>query len=164
MESGLLRPTVGFEGLADVTLYIGRHGTRTIVVFIVALAGIDMDEVILDGTLHPARHVVIDGKKSDGHADRLILAEQRTTFTLHLRIVQVDTVGINSVFGLVTNKNTVEAVLTKGADRAIADAVVICFLCKGLLSGLWGLVYFLHIACKVNGNVGVKQIFLIKKL
>ena len=159
-----MRPAVGFEGLADVTLYIRRHGTSAIVVFVVAFAGIDMDEMVLDGTLHPTRHVVIDGKKSYGHADRLILAEQRTTFTLHLRIVQVDTVGINPVFRFVTGKDTVETVLTKGADRAIADAVVICFLCKDLLSGLWGLVYFLHIACKVNENVGIKQIFPIKKL
>ena len=28
MEGGLLGPAVGFEGLADVTLHIGRHGTR----------------------------------------------------------------------------------------------------------------------------------------
>ena len=34
MEGGLLRPAVGFEGLTDVTLHIGRHGTRVIVVFL----------------------------------------------------------------------------------------------------------------------------------
>ena len=94
VESGLLRPTVGFEGLADVTFHIGRHGSRAIMVFVVAFAGIDMDEVVLDGALHPSRHIVIHGRKANRHANGLVLAEQRTTFTLHLWIIQVDTVGI----------------------------------------------------------------------
>ena len=55
-ELGLLCPTVGFEGLADVTFHIGRHGTGAVVVLVITLAGIDMDEVVLDGTLHRNRH------------------------------------------------------------------------------------------------------------
>ena len=164
VEGGFLRPAVGFEGLTDITLHIWRHGTGAVVVLVIAFAGIDMDEVVLDGTLHTARHVIIDSEEPDGHADGFILAEQRTIFTLHLRIVQVDTICINSVFGFVTGKNTMEAVFTKGADRTIADAIVICLLCKDLLSGFGGLVFFRHIACKVNENVGVKQIFLSKNL
>ena len=116
MKGGLLRPTVVFEGLADVTFHIGRHGTGAIVVLVVTLAGIDMDEVVLDGTLHSSWHIVIDRREIDGHTDGLVLAEQRTAFTLHLRIVQIDTVGVYPVFGFITGENTVEAVLTKGAD------------------------------------------------
>ena len=142
-----MSPAVVLEGLTDVALDIGRKGTSAVVIFVVAFAGIDMDEVVLDGTLHPAWHVIIDSKETDGHADGLILAEQRTILTLHLWIVQVDTVDINSVFGFVISKDAVEAVLAKGTDRAIADAVTICFLCKYLLSGLWGLVLLLHSLC-----------------
>ena len=147
VEVGLLRPAVGFESLADITLHIGRHGTRAVVVLVIAFAGIHMNEVVLDGTLHPSRHIIIDSKETDRHADGLILAKQRTILTLHLWIVQVDTIGINSVFGFVTGKNTMEAMLTKGTDYAIADVVVFCFLCKNLLSGLWGLVLLLHARC-----------------
>ena len=145
MEGGLLGPAVGFEGLADVTLHIGRHGTGTVVVFVIPLAGIDMDEVVLDGTLYPSRHVVIDGGESDGHTDRLIFAKQGTAFTLHLGIVQVDTVGVKSVFGFITGEYAVKAMLTKGTDRTVADAVAVCFLSEDLLSGLWCLIFLFHI-------------------
>ena len=147
VEGGFLRPAVGFEGLANVAFHIGRHGTGAIVVFVVTFAGIDMDEVVLDSTLHTARHIIIDSGDTNRHADGLVLAEQRTILTLHLWVVQVNTVGINSVFGFVTGKDTMETVLTKGADRAIADTVVISLLCKDLLSGLWGLLFFLHYRC-----------------
>ena len=87
-------PTIGFEGLANVALHIRRHRTRTVVVFVVAFAGIDIYEVVLDGALHSTRHIVIDRGKANRHTDGLVLTEQRTTFTLHLWIIQVDTIGI----------------------------------------------------------------------
>ena len=93
-EGGLLRPTIAFEGLANVAFHIRCHRTSAVVIFVVAFAGIDMDEVVLDGALHPSRHIVIHGRKANRHANGLVLAEQRTTFTLHLWIIQVDTVGI----------------------------------------------------------------------
>ena len=155
MEGGLLRPAVGFEGLANVAFHIGCHGTGAIMVLVIALAGIDMDEVVLNGTLHTAWHIIIDSGDTNRHANGLVLAEQRTILTLHLRVVQVDTVGIYPVFRFVTGKYTMETMLTKGADRAIADTVVISLLCKNLLSGLWGLFFFLHIGSKINTFVGV---------
>ena len=57
-----------------------------------------------------------------------------------------------------------EAVLTKGADRAIADAVVICLFCKDLLFGLWGIIFLLHIGGKITIFVGDRKIFSAKKL
>ena len=64
-EIGLLSPAVVFDGLADVAFYIGRHWTGAVVVLVVALAGIDVDEVVLDSTFYTTRHVVIDGGESD---------------------------------------------------------------------------------------------------
>ena len=93
-ELGFMRPAIVLEGLADVTLHIGRHGTGAVVVLVITLAGIDMDEVVLDGTLHPSWHVVIDGGESDGHTDGVVFGKQRTALTLHLGIVQVDTIGV----------------------------------------------------------------------
>ena len=94
VEVGLLCPAVVFESLADVAFHIRRHGTSAIVVFVVALAGINMDEVVLDGTFHPSWHVVIDSREANGHANGLVFTKQWATFTLHLWIIQVDTVGI----------------------------------------------------------------------
>ena len=93
-----------------------------------------MDEMVLDGTLNTTWHIIIDSRKADGHTDRFVFGKQRTALTLHLGIVQVDTVGVKSVFGLVTGEQAVKAMLTKGADRAVADAVVVCFLSEDLLS------------------------------
>ena len=57
-----------------------------------------------------------------------------------------------------------EAVLTKGANRTIADAVVICLFCKDLFSGLWGIIFLLHIGGKITIFVGHREIFSAKKL
>ena len=75
MEGGLLCPAVVFESLADVAFHIGRHGTGAIVVFVVTFAGIDMDEVVLDGALYSSGHIIIHGRKANRHANGLILAE-----------------------------------------------------------------------------------------
>lgn len=151
-------PAVVLDDLADVTLHIGRHGTDAVVVLVVALAGIDMDEMVLDGTLHPSRHVVINGGESDGHADGFVFGKQRTALTLHLGIVQVDTVGVKSVLGFVTGEQAVKAMLTKGADCTVADTVVVCLLSENLLSVLWCLIFLLHIGYKSTDFVGRKQI------
>ena len=93
-EGGFLCPTIIFEGLANVALHIRRHRTGAVVIFVVAFAGINMDEVVLDGTFHPSWHVVIDSREANGHANGLVFTKQWATFTLHLWIIQVDTVGI----------------------------------------------------------------------
>ena len=95
-----------------------------------------MDEMVLDGTLNTTWHIIIDSRKADGHTDRFVFGKQRTALTLHLGIVQVDTVGVKSVFGLVTGEQAVKAMLTKGAD---------CSRCRSCLlsqrrSALWSLV------------------------
>ena len=163
-EDGFLRPTVVFEGLANVALHIWRHRTGAVVIFVVAFAGIDMDEVVLDGALHPARHVIIDSRETDGHTDGFVFAEQGTILTLHLRIVQINTVGIDPVFWFITGENTMETVLTKRTDRSITDTVIICLLCKYLFSGLWGVIFLLHIGGKITIIVGDRKIFSAKKL
>ena len=121
-----------------------------------------MDEMVLDGTLNTTWHIIIDSRKADGHTDRFVFGKQRTALTLHLGIVQVDTVGVKSVFGHVTGEQAVKAMLTKGADRAVADAVVVCFLSEDLLSGLWCLIFLLHIGYKSTVFVGRKQISYTK--
>ena len=77
---GFLGPAVVLDDLADVTLHIGRHGPGAVVVLVVTLAGIDMDEMVLDGTLNTTWHIIIDGGEADGHADGVVFGKQRTAF------------------------------------------------------------------------------------
>ena len=48
-------PAVVAEGLADIALDIGSEGAGTVVILVVAFAGVDIDEVVLDGTFHTAQ-------------------------------------------------------------------------------------------------------------
>ena len=120
-EGGFLSPAVVFESLADVALDIGRKGTSAVVVFVVALAGIDMNKVVLDGTLDTARHVVIHGGESDGHADGLVIAEPRTTLTLHLRIVKVHALHEHPILRRISTEDTMKTVFTKWTHSTIAN-------------------------------------------
>ena len=90
-------------------------------VFVIALTGIDMNKVVLDGALDAARHVVIDSRESDWHADGLVIAEPRTTFTLHLRIGKVDALNEHSVLRRISTEDTVKTVLTKWTHGTIAN-------------------------------------------
>ena len=164
MEGRLLGPAVVFDGLADVAFYIGCHGAGAVVVFVVTLARIDMDEVVLDGTLNTTWHIIIDGGETDGHADRFVFGKQRTALTLHLGIVQVDTVGVKSILRFITGEQAVKTMLTKGTDCAVADAVSACFFSEDLFSGLWCLIFLLHIGYKGSIFVRQKQRSYAKKL
>ena len=170
MEGGLLGPAVVFEGLADVALHIGREGTSAVVVFIVALAGIDMNKVVLDGALDAAWHVVIHGGESEGHADGLVIAEPRTTFALHLRISKVDALHEHSVLWRISTEDTMKTVFAKWTRSTIANRISISLLFEDLLSGLWGNIFLFH---HIFGFVVVRegehfardmQIFSIEKL
>ena len=108
-----MSPAVVFEGLADVALDIGGKGTSTVVVLIVALAGINMNKVVLDDTLDAAWHVVIHGGEPDGHADGLVIAKPRTTFMLHLWIGKIDALNEHSVLRGISTEETVKTVFTK---------------------------------------------------
>lgn len=136
MEVGFWGPAASLESLADFLFYIGSEGTGTVVVFVISLTGEDVDEAVLDGALDTARHVVIDGGETDGHADRLIVAEQRTIGTLHQGIVEVDTMDEKPVLGIVAAENAVETVHTKRTDCAVADFIFFSVFCEDLLSGL----------------------------
>ena len=120
-EGGLLVPAVVLEGLTDVALDIGREGTSAVVVFVIALTGIDMNKVVLDGALDAAWHVVIHGGESEGHADGLVIAEPRTTFALHLRISKVDALHEHSVLRRISTENTMKTVFPKWTHGTVAN-------------------------------------------
>ena len=141
---GFVCPAVGLKGLADITLDVGSEGTGAVVVFVIAFAGVDVDEVVLDGFLYAGWHVVIDGVKADWHTDGLIIAIHRTVGALHLGIVEVDAVGESAVFRNIGSKDATETVLAKRAGRRVAYTIVRSLLCKDSLSGLGSVVVLVH--------------------
>ena len=60
-KTGLLSPSGIDHDLADVLLYVGRQRAGAVMVFVVTLAGVDGDEVMLDASLDATWHVVVDG-------------------------------------------------------------------------------------------------------
>lgn len=69
VEDGVLRPAEGEEGLADELFYVGSDGTTAVVIFVVKFPVGKVDEVILDGTLQTAWHVVVHPLEAEGHTD-----------------------------------------------------------------------------------------------
>ena len=111
---------------------------------VVALAGIDMNKVILDSALDAAWHVVIHGGESEGHADWLVIAEPRTTFALHLRIGKIDALHKHSVLRCISTEDTMKTVLTKWTYGTVANRISVSLLFEDLLSGLWGNIFLFH--------------------
>ena len=107
-------------------LNFGGERAGAVVILVVAFARIDADEVVLDGPLHVTRHVVIDGGKTDGHADRLVVAEQGTVGLLHLRIAEVDAGDVVPASGIITDENAVQTVLAQRTRLTEAERIGVC--------------------------------------
>lgn len=69
VKGGLLLPAEVVEGLADELFYVRSDGTTAVVIFVVKFPVGKVDEVILDGTLQTAWHVVVHPLEAEGHAD-----------------------------------------------------------------------------------------------
>ena len=61
------------------------------VVFVITLAVEVVDEVLLQGVGYALRHVIIDLRNTERHADGLVVTVHGTRISLHSRIIEVDT-------------------------------------------------------------------------
>ena len=143
-ELGFLIPAVALEGLADVGLDIGSEGTGTIMVFVVAFAGIDADEVVLHGPLYASRHVVVSVGETVGHADWGIITVFRTVVTLHLGIGEVDAGDTTLILSDIAAEDVSEAMVAKGTAGAVAYEVVRGFLAEDFFARLRGILFLFH--------------------
>ena len=130
------------EGAADVGLNLGWEGTGAVVVLVVALAGIDADEMAFDGFLDAAGHVVIDGGEADGHADGLVVAIERTAFALHLGALEVDAADEQAVGGHIAGEDAVQTMLAQRTDGAVADDILVGLRGEDLFAGFGGVDVF----------------------
>lgn len=145
IEIGFFGPAVSLDGIADVLLHVGSHGTGAVVVFVVAFTGVDVDEMVLDGALNAAWHVIIDGGEFDGHTDWFVLAEHGTVRTLHRGVVEVDAKDVNPVIWRIFAENAMQTMFTDRAGRAVTDLIVVCFLSENLFSCLRGNTFHFQI-------------------
>lgn len=143
-ELGFLIPAVAFEGLADVGLYIGSEGTGAVVVLVVTFAGIDGDEVVLDGTLDATRHVVVSVGETVGHADWGVVAVFRAVVALHLGIGEVDAGDTTLILSDISAEDVAETMVAKGTAGAVAYEVVRGFFAKDFFARLGGNSFLFH--------------------
>ena len=148
-EAGFFSPPGIDHDLADVLLYVGRQRAGAVVVFIVALAGVDGDEVMLDASLYAAWHVVVDGGEAAGHAYRFVVTVLWTVSTLQLWIVKVDGMHEEAFLGRIAGKEAAQTVLSQRTNGAVAYIVMVCLLCKYLLTGPEGVFFLCHICCVI---------------
>ena len=114
-------------------------------VLVIALTGVDVDEMLLDASFDAGRHIIIDGREPDRHTDGLIVAIHRTAVMLHLGIVEVDAMREGPVRWDIVGKDAAETVLAKRTGHSVAYAIGRCLLSKDGLSGLGGVVVLIHI-------------------
>ena len=87
---GLL-PAIADDSLTDVLLVFWGYGLVAAVVFVITLAVEVVDEVLLQGVGYALRHVIIDLRNTERHADGLVVTVHGTRISLHSRIIEVDT-------------------------------------------------------------------------
>ena len=126
VEDGFLLPAEGEESLADGLLYIGGDGAFAVVVFVVAFAGVDADEAVLDGALEMMGHVVVHLLESEGHAHGFVGAVLRAAFALHQWIPEVDGTDDRVVLRDIVLQYTTQAMLADWAYLALADSAFRC--------------------------------------
>ena len=78
-------------------------------VLVVALAGVDGDEVMLDAAFYATRHVVVDGGKTAGHAYWFVVTVLWTIGTLHFWVVEVNGMHKETVLWCITGEEAMQA-------------------------------------------------------
>ena len=99
-------------------------------VLVVALAGVDTNELFLHGTLHSSRHVLIEGLQAEGHPKGLVVAILGTVVALHQRTGKVDALDEAEVGIDITAKDAAQAVVATGTQGAVAHNVGSGFLAE----------------------------------
>ena len=158
---GFLGPAVVFDGLADVTLDIGRQWAGAVVVLVVAFATIALDETGLDAALHPAWDVVIDGLDAYSHANGLVFAIHEALFRLSVWLGEVDTHGDKAILWYIRSYECSEAVVSQRTTDCETGYVGLRLLTENLLTGGSGNgLAFAHIVMSYFSNFDAKIVII----
>ena len=144
VKDGFLLPAEVFQGLADELLFLGSDGTLAAVVFVVALAGKDIDKMVLDGTLQTARHVIIHSAQADRHTDGFIVTILRAIGTLRLWVSEVDASNGDKTIWDIVLQDVAQTIFSDGTVLAVAYNIASCLFTKDFFSGGLGGILFCH--------------------
>ena len=131
-------PAVVAEGLADIALDIGSEGTGTVVVLVVAFAGEEADEAVLDGALQMMGHVVVHPFEAEGHTDRLVGAILGAIFSLHPWVSEIDTGNNKVIHGDIVLEDATKAMFPDRTVLTLADDAFSHHFAEKVFSGLRG--------------------------
>ena len=138
VEGGFLFPVEGEEGLTDGGFDVGGDGALGAVVLVVAFAGEEGDEVLLDGAGLAAGDFVVHVGEAEGHADGLIGTVLGTVLALHLRVSEIDNGGDEVLLWDIVLQVAAQAVLALGAALTFADSSFLCYFAEKVFSVHWG--------------------------
>lgn len=138
VEGGFLLPAEGEEGLADGGFDVGGDGTATAVVFVVAFAREEGDEVVLDVACEAAGDDVVHLAEAEGHTKGFAGAVARAVVSLHPGVPEVDDGHDRVVLRDIVLQDVSKAVFAPGAAWALADATLLHHFAEKFFSCLWG--------------------------
>ena len=108
------------------------------VVVVVAAAGEEADEVLLDGAGLAAGDVVVHAGEAEGHSDGFIGTVLGTVLALHSGVPEIDDGGDGILLGDIVLQDVAQAMLALGAALALADDAFSHHLAEKVFSGHWG--------------------------
>ena len=138
VEGGFLRPAEVEEGLADGGFDVGGDGAAGAVVFVVALARKEGDEVVLDVACEAAGDDVVHLAEAEGHTKGFTGAVARAVVALHPGVLEVYDGHDGVILRDIVLQDVAQAVFASGAAWALADATLLHHFAEKFFSCLWG--------------------------
>ena len=141
VEDGLMLPAEVVEGLADELFYIRSDGTTAVVIFVVKFPVGKVDEVILDGTLQTAWHVVVHPLEAEGHADWFDGTILGAVCFLGHWISEIYSRDNRVILWNKVFKDTAKAMLLYRTIKTLADGIVLRHFAEQFFFGLGKVVF-----------------------
>ena len=138
VEDGVLLPAKVVEGLADELFYIRSDGTTAVVIFVVKFPVGKVDEVILDGTLQTAWHVVVHPLEAEGHADWFDGTILGAVCFLSHWIPEIYGLDNRVILRNIVHQDAAKAVLFHGTILTLAHSIVLRHFAELVIPGLDG--------------------------
>ena len=138
VEGGFLCPAEGLEGLTDGGFDGGGDGALGAVVFVIALAGEEGDEVLLDGAGLAAGDVVVHVGEAKGHADGFIGTVLGAVLVLHLGVPEIDNGYDGVLLRDIVLQYVAQAVFALGTALTLADSSFLRHFAEKVFSVHWG--------------------------
>lgn len=124
--------------MADELLDVGGDGAAATVIVVIAPARKEVDEVVLDGTLQTARHVVVHLLEAEGHADWFIGTVVGAVRFLSHWISEIYSRDNRVILRNIVHQDAAKAMLLHRTVLTLAHCIVLRHFAELVVSGLGG--------------------------